>query len=185
MTDATVRPGPQSPPEDTIVLPVDTGGSVVTLDEILVERLEDPQFAVSMRGYDRGQVDDYILRLRQFLTDAERRFADVEQSYRALQAQHDLTLRELADERSELPVARYDGLGQRVDQILQLAREEADALVRAAREQGDRLLAGAREQIGRDQEIAQAALATVSARRDAVVEEIRRLRDLLTDADPA
>ena len=41
---------------------------------------ELPQFATVMRGYDRGQVDDYVARLNDFLADAEARAQRAERS---------------------------------------------------------------------------------------------------------
>ena len=45
-----------------------------------------PDLRVRWRGYDRGQVDDYVRQLRRFLADAEARAAEAYRLLRAGQA---------------------------------------------------------------------------------------------------
>ena len=68
---------------------------------------EQPRFATSMRGYDKLQVDDYVERLHDIVTDAEERARLAE---------------------SELEFSRHATVGPRVSQILDLAVEEAKEL---------------------------------------------------------
>lgn len=113
--------------------------------------LPAPEFAVAVRGYDRGQVDDYVARLGDFLADAEQR------------AQHaEAGAAELDRRTPQGGGASYDGLGERVEAILRLASEEADSLRRKAH----------------------ADLAELTTRRDAVLAELRRVQDVLSQLGP-
>jgi DivIVA domain-containing protein len=130
---------------------------------------EQPRFATSMRGYDRLQVDDYVERLRDIVTDAEERARLAE---------------------SELEFSRHATVGPRVSQILDLAVEEAkdlrervDAEVELtrshARAQCEEIVARARDagaQIRADAEAARAdILADADAKRLAVLADVERL----------
>jgi DivIVA domain-containing protein len=130
---------------------------------------EQPRFATSMRGYDKLQVDDYVERLRDIVTDAEERARLAE---------------------SELEFSRHATVGPRVSQILDLAVEEAkelrarvDAEVERsrshARAQCEEMVARARDsgaQIRAEAESARAEiLADADAKRLAVLAEVERL----------
>jgi DivIVA domain-containing protein len=130
---------------------------------------EQPRFATSMRGYDKLQVDDYVERLRDIVTDAEERARLAE---------------------SELEFSRHATVGPRVSQILDLAVEEAkelrervDAEVERtrshARAQCDEIVARARDtgaQIRTEAESARSEiLADADAKRLAVLAEVERL----------
>src|SRR5206468_1850946 len=102
--------------------PIDDGGQI-----------ELPQFASVMRGYDRGQVDDYVARLNDFLGDAEQRANRAERGLAdALRRNERLTdeLRQAIERQQPEPSSGepYEGLGERIESILRLAAEEADAL---------------------------------------------------------
>jgi DivIVA domain-containing protein len=130
---------------------------------------EQPRFATSMRGYDRLQVDDYVERLRDIVTDAEERARLAE---------------------SELEFSRHATVGPRVSQILDLAVEEAkelrervDAEVERTRSQAraqcEEIVARARDdgaQIRADAEAARTdILADADAKRLAVLADVERL----------
>jgi cell division septum initiation protein DivIVA len=130
---------------------------------------EQPKFAISMRGYDKLQVDDYVERLRDIATDAEERARLAE---------------------SELEFSRHATVGPRVAQILDLAVEEAkelrdrvDAEVERtrshARAQCDETVARARDTAAQIQAEAESArtdiLADADAKRLAVLAEVERL----------
>jgi cell division septum initiation protein DivIVA len=132
-------------------------------------QLEQPRFASAMRGYDRLQVDDYIARLGEIVSDAEERARLAE---------------------SELEFSRHATVGPRVSQILDLAVEEAKELrervdaeverVRSqARAQCDEMVARARDtsaQIRAEAESARAdILADADAKRLAILAEVERL----------
>jgi cell division septum initiation protein DivIVA len=65
---------------------------------------DNPQFTIAIRGYDRYQVDEYLLRMQQLLGEAEERT-------RAAESHQDRT---------------HDDVGPRVAKIFELAAEEAD-----------------------------------------------------------
>jgi DivIVA domain-containing protein len=93
-----------------------------------------PEFTTSIRGYDRLQVDDYIDRLHNLLTHAERR---------AREAESELEFREAE---SDLDLSRHATIGPRVGQILDLAIAESKELRARIKQQSDALLARARRE---------------------------------------
>jgi cell division septum initiation protein DivIVA len=130
---------------------------------------EQPKFAISMRGYDKLQVDDYVERLRDIATDAEERARLAE---------------------SELEFSRHATVGPRVSQILDLAVDEAKELREKVDEEAERtrsqtraqceeLVTRARDtaaQIRSEAESARAEiLADADAKRLAVLAEVERL----------
>lgn len=132
-----------------------------------------PEFAPAMRGYDRGQVDDYVARLGDFLADAEQR------AQRAEAAVADLIQRSerVTDERRS--GAPYEGLGGRIGEILRLAAEEADAVRQQARSEADAMVTEATRQRETEREICERDLGDMTTRRDAVVAELRRVQEVL------
>jgi len=93
-----------------------------------------PQFTTSIRGYDRYQVDDYIERLHDLVSDAEQR---------ARIAESELEFREA---QSELDLSRHASLGPRVSEILDLAVAESKELRERVKQKGDKLFARARRE---------------------------------------
>jgi cell division septum initiation protein DivIVA len=92
-----------------------------------------PEFAVTVRGYDRAQVDEYIDWLREWLSNATVRMESAEaesgqlrEQLRRLQERVD----ELEVETSDQPPRTIGALGDRMTRILVLA-EEGAATVRA------------------------------------------------------
>jgi DivIVA domain-containing protein len=142
-----------------------------------------PQFASVMRGYDRGQVDDYVSRLIDFLSDAESRADRAEATVTELSRRVERLTAELrtANERRNEPTPEqpFQGLGERIEAMLRLAAEEADDIRRQGHADADEMMADARRR--RHDEVSQAEreLATVAARRDGVVSELSRVRDVL------
>ncbi len=145
---------------------------------------ELPQFATVMRGYDRGQVDDYVARLNDFLADAEARAQRAERTIADITRRNERLTDELrqAIERSQQTRVSepYEGLGERIDHILRLAGEEADGILRQARTEADELYADAQRRCETERENAERELANVATRRDAVVGELRRVQDALS-----
>jgi DivIVA domain-containing protein len=130
-----------------------------------------PQFATSMRGYDRLQVDDYVDRLIDIADDAEERARVAE---------------------SELEFSRHTTVGPRVSQILELAVDEGKELRERvaseaerrrddARAEADAIVTGARE--GADltrreaERTREEILADADARRREVLAEVERLTE--------
>jgi DivIVA domain-containing protein len=144
---------------------------------------EVPQFATVMRGYDRGQVDDYVARLIDFLADAERRAERAEAELIKSNRRAERLAEELRQALDRLqqpaPQQPWQGLGERLESMLRLAQEEADAIRDRGRTEAEELLETARRQ--REQEVqgAERDLAAVASRRDAVVAELRKVQDVL------
>ncbi len=141
-----------------------------------------PEFATVMRGYDRGQVEDYVTRLQEFLYDAELRATNADRRVSQAQRRMDDLERELsrAAELAKSPAAAYDGLGERIATILRLAAEEADSIRAAARDEADTMLEETRREREQIQHSAERDLADLSRRRDGVVNELNRVKDVLT-----
>jgi DivIVA domain-containing protein len=78
-----------------------------------------PEFTTSIRGYDRLQVDDYIDRLDELLTDAEQRARQAE---------------------SELEFSRHTTVGPRVTEIFDLAVAESKDLRERVQEETGAML---------------------------------------------
>jgi DivIVA domain-containing protein len=142
-----------------------------------------PQFATVMRGYDRGQVDDYVARLNDFLADAEQRAQRAERSVAdVIRRNERLTdeLRQAIDRRqTQQAGAPYEGLGERIEHMLRLAGEEADGIRQQARHEAEEIVADAQRRRETERETAERELAQVAARRDAVVSELRRVQEVL------
>ena len=122
----------------------------------LEEAHDRPDFATSIRGYDRFQVDGYIDRLLVIVADAEERA-------RALEA--------------ELEFSRHTTVGPRVAQILDLAVEEGKELRERVRLEATAI---------REEAQAEAAAIEVGARESAELtrtEAERTRAEILADAD--
>lgn len=145
---------------------------------------ELPQFATVMRGYDRGQVDDYVARLNDFVADAEARAQRAERSVADVVRRNERLTDELrqAIERGQHVRAgeSYEGLGERIEHILRLAGEEADSIRQQARNEAEEIAAEARRRRDAERENAERELAAVAARRESVVSELRRVQDALS-----
>jgi cell division septum initiation protein DivIVA len=141
-----------------------------------------PEFATVMRGYDRGQVEDYVVRLQEFLHDAEQRAANADRRVGQTQNRIEGLERELARaaEAAREPGAAYDDLGERISTILRLAAEEADSLRDSARTEAESIVEEARRDAERSRVAAEHDLNELSRRRDQVVGELNRVRDVLT-----
>lgn len=93
----------------------------------MLDRPDVPDFAVSLRGYERAQVDEYVMRLTRELDDVHARAVD---------AEHRLASRAQGS-------GAYEDLGAHVAGILRRVSEEAEQ-VRADAEraaQDQRMLA--------------------------------------------
>ncbi|MEV0586858.1 hypothetical protein [Nonomuraea sp. NPDC050310] len=119
--------------------------------DILPELMQEDAFEVAIRGYNRRQVHDHMLRTRNQIRDLEERLA------RAID-QAEQSRIELAEARRRMVEApqSYDDLSPRLAQILKLGEEEAAAKradaetesvrrVEAAQAEAERLVSSARE----------------------------------------
>ncbi|MGN9843029.1 hypothetical protein ACTMTI_33390 [Nonomuraea sp. H19] len=119
--------------------------------ESIPDLMQEDTFEVVMRGYNRRQVHDYMIRTRNQIRDLEERLA------RAIEQAEQGRI-ELAEARRRMVEApqSYDDLSPRLAQILKLGEEEAAAKrsdaeaeaasVRdAAKSEADRLLTSSRE----------------------------------------
>jgi len=105
----------------------------VNVSEVLMLPSQ-PQFDVALRGYDRTQVEDYLVAVQRALDGSERRAVEAERRAAALQEQvHPGT-------HSEAPQPDFTLLGERVTAILRLAEEEAAELVRRGEERAQGML---------------------------------------------
>jgi cell division septum initiation protein DivIVA len=110
-----------------------------------------PQFAVTVRGYDRAQVDDYVDTLRNWHGNATARMQAAETEAAQLREQVVRLRQRVADlehETGQEPPRTITALGDRVTRILQLAEEgaaqirteaeaEAQMIVSKAQDEGD------------------------------------------------
>ncbi len=120
-----------------------------------IREQERPDFAHSLRGYDRTQVDEFLASLREYTIQVEDRESAAEAALAQCQ-------RELAS--SPGPV----GISQRLAAILQLANEEADEI---------RTRAEAESETTTQQAVSQAERTVNDAnrKRDAIQREIDEL----------
>lgn len=153
-----------------------------TTDDLMGVRSDElPQFASVMRGYDRGQVDDFVSRLQDFLGDAERRAERAERAAAESGRRIERLTTELrqALDRPTAAQTPYDGLGERIESMIRLAGEEGEAIRARAAEDAERLTAAARQQREAQTAAAEQELARVAERRQDVVSELRRVQDAL------
>jgi DivIVA domain-containing protein len=110
------------------------GIDLLTEDESVVEAA----FDVTLRGYDRHQVDAYVARTDRELHEVAERVGAAEHRVRQLTAELEAVRAELA--RTQRFVRGNDGtpsyaaLGRRVEEILALAEQQADDIRARARE---------------------------------------------------
>lgn len=142
-----------------------------------------PQFATVMRGYDRGQVDDYVARLNDFVADAEQRAQRAERSLADVVSRNERLTEELrssVDRRQQVRSGEpYEGLGERIEHMLCLAGEEADTIREQARLEAEQIVTEAQRRREAERENAERELSAVLARRDSVLVELRRVQDAL------
>jgi DivIVA domain-containing protein len=135
-------------------------------------------FALAVRGYDREQVDEHLAELhdeiRLLTVDRDAAVAAAENLARSLES----TRAEAAGLRARLKqvLTTPDDpavLGERVRQMLELARAEADEVVRAAQRRATGLLDEATE-----------AQRRTAARLRAIDDVLARAEDILADEPP-
>ena len=125
------------------------------------DRSDIPDFTISVRGYDRRQVDEYVHRLTLDLDEAHGRALSAEQR----------------------PAAAAGGsfaeLGPHVAGVLQRAAEEAEQMRRDAQAQAETVREHAERAAQDLQSLTGSEAATAAAQRDALLAEARNRADEL------
>src|SRR5438094_66422 len=121
-------------------------------DDMSIREQEAPDFAQSLRGYDRAQVDEYVAWARAQAIEAEERARHAESAL--VQCR-----RELASSPTTA------GISQRLAAMLQLANEEADEIRSRARVESESRTREATNE-------AERTVAEATGRRDAIQREI-------------
>lgn len=140
---------------------------------------ERPQFAVAIRGYDRLQVDEYIDRLTEMVSEAEARAreaeADLEYSRHTSVGPRVAQIFELAVE--EVRELREQA-GDEVEQLRAAAQAEAEQILVRVRSQAKELQAELDAQLDRSH----AEIDELEARKEQSIRELRRLQEALSAA---
>ena len=128
---------------------------------------EYSEFAITMRGYDRAQVDRKLEQLSRQLADARREVASLDQRAMTLAG-------ELADAQRRLRESdkpTYAGLGSRIEQLLRSAEEQSASVLSKANAEADALLTRTRTNAKNlsERSASEAATLLADARREAVV----------------
>lgn len=156
----------------------------------MTEEAALPEFAIAMRGYDRLQVDDYIVKQTVWLNEARARMETAEAELAAARSEA-LTVPEgdpAEEEHSGTPRFLED-LGERVERILKVAWESAEGVRQEGEKAAAELVRRAEEKLSQaDEEVegrarraekdAEAAIAKrreqVASEAEALVEEAKR-----------
>lgn len=167
----------------------------------LPEHVARPDFAVSVRGYDRSQVDAYFGRLLEWLADAENRAASAARAREAMAQEVGELRAALAALREQAGAPALQSMstfGERMGEVVQSAVQAAEELraaaEREARErretaigEAERMLASARAEADRvvaDAVAAKGALegrvADLRAAHGQALEELAALRDRIS-----
>lgn len=154
--------------------------------EVLPAPLQQESFDVVLRGYSRGQVDEYVKRIKRQLEDLGNRTAQAEREAGEARRDRDLVRSELtaANQKLERGGPSYEEFGERLTQILALAQQEADEMRSSAQTEAQQIRTEAEEAVGglrREVEDKQAAAEIEAERlRTEAREEAQRVR---TEAD--
>lgn len=161
-----------------------------------------PQFATAVRGYDRAQVDDYLIRFHQWLEEAEARTRHAEAVAGRAAEEAQLLRQQLQalEQQSSLPTptsmtAFGERIGHVLDEAVQAARalhQEAEGEARQLKEQsihdGDLILQRAQAEAAKILEAAQLHEQDIRRQIDELVEqraaalgELRSIRSRLAE----
>jgi cell division septum initiation protein DivIVA len=139
-------------------------GPFADLEVPVPDRSDVPDFTVSLRGYDRQQVDEYVHRLTLDLDEAHARALGAEQR--------------LA-ERASRSSGSFADLGPHVAGVLERAAHEADQLRAEAQAYAERVRADADRAAEDLRALAGSEAATAAAQREALLLEARNRADEL------
>jgi cell division septum initiation protein DivIVA len=146
---------------------------------LLQSSMQEDSFEVVMRGYNKRQVDDYVLQCQHHIRDLAQRLALAEQEIERVRADAAVAI----EKASSKPV--HEEVSERLSQILRLANEEAERERANAADEIAALRAAAladtqtlRELAQREtDELRQQALAETEAQRQKVQAETNALRE--------
>lgn len=108
-----------------------------------------PEFATAMRGYDRLQVDDYIVKQAVWLNEAEVRVEGAEAELASIKSERDSLVAQVAGLQEEAFTAAppsFDELGERVARVLQEAWAAAGDMRRDAEKAAAEIASRTREE---------------------------------------
>ena len=148
------------------------------------------EFATAMRGYDRAQVDEYVAHLLSLVADGEERVRVAESQ---LQFGAPVSIGPRVTEIFDLALAEAGEVRERAqaeaDELLADAHRRADELVATAERDADRIMVAlgvqreeALAELAREQELASAQVIALERRKGKLVDELRRLQQLLGSA---
>ena len=103
------------------------------------------EFAITMRGYDRLQVDQRLESLSRQLVEARNEVASLDHRAMTLAVQLAEAQRRLRE--SDKPT--YAGLGSRIEQLLRNAEEQSASILAKANREADSLLTRTRTNVAR------------------------------------
>ncbi len=117
--------------------------------EVLPAPLQEDSFDVVLRGYSRGQVDEYVRRTRRQLEELQTRVHRADREADDVRLDRDRARNELAAAHRKLESREpsYEDLGERLTQILRLAQEEAAERRSEAQTDADRIRTDAEEAV--------------------------------------
>src|SRR5256885_12843177 len=92
--------------------------------------VSQPEFTIAMRGYDRMQVDEYILRLGRWTDEAQARAVEGERRVAHIQRENQELRRRIGEleQDSGSPAAALENLGGRIESMLTEATRECDEI---------------------------------------------------------
>lgn len=131
-------------------------------------------FEVTMRGYNKRQVEDYVAWLQNEVRSAQDEARNAQGAFQDAQREAARLRDDLSAAKAEVPAARpaHEEVSERLAQILRLADEEADQKRARAAEDAESTLESAREQSAKVLEAAKsAAEGIISAARERAEKE--------------
>lgn len=147
----------------------------------------NPEFTISIRGYDRIQVDDYIQRLHGLLDEAAERTRAAESE---LEFSRHTTVGPRVSQIFELAVAEAKEMRSRIEEEertrLEAARRQADEVIESARGAADELAANSRREyedmvakMDAERDRANGEVARLEQQKAQMLGELRRLHEAL------
>jgi hypothetical protein len=138
----------------------------VNLSPRVDQHPDDGRFPLVRKGYDREAVDHFVR-----ATQAQ--IAQLLQQYDALLANNHELRNALDDAKARAAHANFSGLGGRVQELLQIAEDQATEITRQAVQEADRLSAQVHAELN---ELRQGATAELAQMRDSQLAELDALR---------
>lgn len=161
-----------------------------------------PEFTTAVRGYDRGQVDEYITRLHEWLAEAEERVRVTEAARLAAKEHIQTVSRQLIslERQSGGPTPRsvttyVDRMKEVVLEAVEAAQkfkddayDEGDGIRQAATEEGQAILAKARAEASQllgsaqsEERAIRQKITELTSTRERLVAELAQMQDHLAD----